>query len=196
MVQAVALAHNAAGVHAVQVGKLMQHAARRVADAVGKVISHVAQRLRDDARGVGEVKDLDRGLGQTLDALAVVRQGGHRAHSKRQAGSARGLLAQDTQVQRDALVAHAGVVAADTDGRDDIVGVAYRLVGVGGQRELERRVEQARHVARQAAVDAQLVRVAVHEHELCDVQVVCALCDALCQEHGADAAAPDNRQLH
>ena len=45
MIQTVALAVNAGRIHAVQVGKLVQHAARRVADTVGEIISHITQRL-------------------------------------------------------------------------------------------------------------------------------------------------------
>ena len=88
------------------------------------------------------------------------------------------------------------MVAADTDGRDDIIGIAYRFIGIGRQGERQIGIQHTRHVAGKAAIDAQLLRVGIHKYKLGNMQITGALGDTLCQEHRADAAAANNSQLH
>ena len=193
MVQTVAFAVNAGRIHAVQVGKLVQHAARCVADTVGEIISHIAQCLRNHACRIGKVKYLDARLCQLLDQLAVFSQRRNRAHGKRNAGSAGRFLTENTQIKCQPLIAHASRVAADTDGRDDVIRIGYRLFRTGGQRELHGRAQHTRNVRRQTAVDAELFRIVIHKYQLIDVQLLRTLCNALCEEHGAYTAAADYR---
>ena len=193
MVQTVAFAVNAGRIHAVQVGKLVQHAARCVADTVGEVVAHIAQCLRNHACRIGEVKYLDARLCQLFDQLAVFSQRRNRAHGKRNAGRTCGLLTENAQIKCQPLIAHAGRIAADTDGRDDVIRIGYRLLRTGGQRELHCRAQHARNMRRQTAVDAELFRIVIHKYQLIDVQLLRTLCNALCEEHGAYTAAADYR---
>ena len=193
MIQTVALAVNAGRIHAVQVGKLVQHAARCVADTVGEVVAHIAQRLRNHACRIGEVEYLDARLCQLLDQLAVLSQRRNRAHGERNAGRTRGLLTENTQIKRQPFIAHAGRIAADTDGRDDVIRIGYRLLRTGGQRELHGRAQHTRNVCRQTAVDAELFRIVIHKYQLVDMQLLRTLCNTLCEEHGAYTAAADYR---
>ena len=142
MVQTVAFAVNAGRIHAVQVGKLVQHAARCVADTVGEVVAHIAQRLRNHACRICKVKYLDARLCQLFDQLAVFSQRRNRAHGERNAGRTCGLLTENTQIKRQPFIAHAGRIAADTDGRDDVIRIGYRLLRTGGQCELHRQEQQ------------------------------------------------------
>ena len=102
-------------------------------------------------------------------------------------------LTENTQIKRQPFIAHAGRIAADTDGRDDVIRIGYRLLRTGGQCELHGRAQHARNVRRQTAVDAELFRIVIHKYQLVDMQLLRTLCNALCEEHGAYTAAADYR---
>ena len=196
VVEAVAVAGDRVLLNAVQLGKGVQQAAGRIADAVSEVIPHIAQRLRHDARRIGEVEDFNVRRSVFLSQLAVFRQRGHRAHGKREPGSACCLLPEQVFRQRGLFVPDAHIVPAHTDRGDDIIRIFHRLYRISGQLEIQPRMEGFHQLRGHAAVNIQLLFVVVHKDDLVKAQFLTALGQALRQEHGADAAAADHCNFH
>ena len=85
-------------------------------------------------------------------------------------------------IECDTFVMNAAFFTADTQGGDDIIGSAQRLMGVAAQAEPDVAADTLEDTLCDGAVDRQFLSIGIHKHHFGDADAVGVIGNGLGQE--------------
>jgi len=161
-----------------------------------RVVARVQQGLRDEAGRIGEVDEPRPRRADLGGELRELQDDGHGPQGFREPARAGGLLADHVELERDRLVGVAGLVPADPQLHDDVIGAFERLACVARQREGASPAGAPHHALGERADDPQPLRIDVEQRELVHRKAVGTGDEALDQLGRVGAARTHHRDLH
>ena len=181
--------------HAEPFGESTLRAIGAVADADAARKSRIVQSLGHQSCRIGEIEQ--PGIGTIFGHLTcVIENGRDGAQSHGKAARPRRLLAQDADIERDALVAYAPFDAAGANGGDDKIGASQRFGTARGGGDADLAALLAGDLGRQRPEGPQSALRQVHKAEFFETKGLRPAQRRLDKQGRPYAAAADQSKFH